>query len=145
MENNFNYESVPFIFALCFNQRCVISNNCLHHLAAEHCTPAYPVIHTVNPLRVPEDTETCPYFHSTQKVRMAWGIKHLLDKMPYKEAKLIKSQMLRCFGKPLYYRYYRKEYGLSSEKQEFIRRIFRTTGITEEPVFEYYTEEYVWE
>lgn len=52
--------------------------------------------------------------------------------------------MLSHFGRGLYYRFYRKEKYLSPEQQEYIRRIFRQKGITEEPAFESYTEEYKW-
>ena len=44
----------------------------------------------------------------------------------------------------MYYRFYRKEKYLSPEQQEYIRRIFRQKGITEEPAFDSYTEEYKW-
>lgn len=144
MENHFNYEAVPYSFAHCFNHQCVRNNKCLRHLAAEHCAPTQLFLQIINPACVPEDTGSCPYFRSVRKIRIAWGVKHLLDKVPYKEGKLLKSQMIRRFGRTSYYRYYRKEFGLSTDDQEFIRQIFKENGITEEPVYEYYTEEYQW-
>lgn len=145
MENHFKYESVPSHFAHCFNGQCVKSNSCLRHLAAEHCTAAHPIIRTINPLCVPDNSDTCPYFRPLEKIRIAWGIKHLFDRLPYTEAKLLKSQIMARFGKTMYYRYYRKEYGVSPENQEFIRRVFSKKGIAEEPAFEYYSEEYIWD
>ncbi|MEY8686737.1 DUF6078 family protein [Bacteroides sp. AN502(2024)] len=53
-----------------------------------------------------------------------------------------KNQMLGYFERGMYYRFYRKEKYLSSGQQEYIRRIFRQNGITEEHAFDSYTEEY---
>lgn len=66
----------------------------------------------------------------------------MLDNVPHKDAEVLKSQMLGYFGRGMYYRFYRKEKYLSPEQQEYIRRIFRQKGITEEPAFDSYTEEY---
>lgn len=144
MENHFNYESVPGNFVHCFNHQCVKSDNCLRRLAAGHCTATHPIIRTVNPLCVPEDTGACPYYCSAQKMRKAWGIKHLLDRVPCEDAKELKAQMIAHFSKTSYYRYYRQEQGLSPEDQAFVRRIFKRKGIAGEPAFDHYTEEYIW-
>ena len=67
-----------------------------------------------------------------------------MDNVPHKDAEQLKSLMLSHFGRGMYYRFYRKEKYLSPEQQEYIRRIFRQKGITEEPAFDSYTEEYEW-
>jgi len=144
METNFDYQSVPYNFAHCFNHQCPKGEKCLHRLAAVHSTNQYPTIVTVNPNCIPEDANTCPFYHSVQKIRVAWGIKHLLDNVPHKDAVVLKDSMLGHFGRGMYYRFYRKEKYVAPEQQEYIRRIFRQKGITEEPVFDSYTEEYKW-
>ena len=75
---------------------------------------------------------------------MAWGVRALLDDVPLKDAVSIKDRLLQHFGRSLYYRFYRKEYSIDPEQQEFIRRLFRQKDIKKEPAFEYYTEEYKW-
>lgn len=144
MENEFNYHAVPHNYAHCFNHQCVKSNTCLRHLVATHCTSAQPTIYIVNPVWIPEDTSTCTQFRPIQKIRMAWGVQSLLNNVPYKDARALKSQIISYFGKTHYYRIYRKEYGLTPNQQEFIRRVFRHKGISEEPAFESYTEVYQW-
>lgn len=144
MEDNFDYQSVPYNFAHCFKKQCPRGEKCLHHLAAMHSTNQYPTLSVVNPNCIPEDMNTCPFYHSVQKIRIAWGVRHLLEKVPYKDAVSLKNLMLSHFGRGMYYRFHRKEKGIAPEQQEYIRRIFRQKGIMEEPAFDSYTEEYKW-
>jgi hypothetical protein len=116
----------------------------MHYLVGEHATPLRPTIPVINPVCVPEDTNACPHFHLIRTIRMAWGIKNLLNNVPQKDVKALKSQMFIYFGRNNYYRLYRKERGLLPQQQEYIRRIFQQKGISEELAFEYYTEEYQW-
>lgn len=144
MENTFNYISVPDNYVHCFNHHCLKSSDCMRHLVAKHSTSIHHVIRIINPACIPGNTETCPYFRPISEVRMAWGIKRLLDNIPHKDAKELKAQIIGHFGRTHYYRLYRKEYGLLPDEQDFIRRLFRNKGITDEPAFESYTDEYVW-
>ena len=73
---------------------------------------------------------------------MAWGIKHLLDKVPYEAADEMRRQLIAHFGKNTYYRFYRLERPLRPEDQEFVCRLFQRKGIAEAPRFERYSEEY---
>lgn len=134
----------PYSYARCFNSQCAKADNCLHRLAALHDTPEYTSIPTINPLCIPADSNRCPFFQSTQKVRVAWGIKHLLDDVPYKSIQPLKSQLIAYFGRGKYYRFYREECGLSPEDQKYICQAFRQHGIKKEPAFEAYSEEYRW-
>ncbi|WP_300694970.1 DUF6078 family protein [uncultured Bacteroides sp.] len=128
----------------CFNIQCTKAEKCLHRLVAVHDTSDYPVISIVNPLCIPADSEQCPYFKSTQKVRVAWGISHLLDEVPSKSFQPLKQQLIAHFGRGRYYRFYRKECALSLEDQDYVRKAFQQYGIDKEPVFDFYSEEYKW-
>lgn len=145
MEENFDYQLVPDNFTHCFVSQCPKGETCLHRLAAVHCTDLHPSIWVVNPHCIPEDKDTCPFYKSSRKIRVAWGIEHLLDKVPHQDAPRLKNLMLSHFSRNLYYRFYRKERYLAPEQQEYIRQIFRQHGITEEPAFDFYTEEYKWD
>ena len=79
MENKFDYQSVPYGFAHCFNSQCVHKEECLHHLAATNCTSQCPTLSIINPNCIPADTTNCPHFRKALKCRVAWGIRHLLD------------------------------------------------------------------
>ena len=56
----------------------------------------------------------------------------------------MKQTLIRYFGRGVYYSYYRKEVPLVPEEQEVIRKLFAENGVTSEPVFESYSEEYEW-
>lgn len=144
MENGFNYESVPSGYAHCFNQQCTKNKKCMRHLVAKHCSPFRSTVCIINPICIPKETDTCTYFHPIQKIRIAWGVKHLFDNLPHKDVAEVKSQIINHFGKTTYYRLYRKERGMLPEDQKFIRTIFRRKGFMEEPNFDSYSDEYQW-
>ncbi|WP_071144854.1 DUF6078 family protein [Bacteroides ihuae] len=144
MNNNFDYNSVPYGYAHCFNHQCPKADSCMRHFAALHATFDVPYISIVNPACIPADTSACSYFHLFKRIRVAWGISHLLDNVLYKDAYVLKKQMLAHFGKNLYYRFYRKERHINPSEQAFIHQLLLQKGITEEPRFDSYTEEYDW-
>ena len=144
MEEVFDNQTVPYNFLHCFNRQCPKSEKCLRHLTAVHSTNQSPTLYVVNPNCIPEDANECSYFLSNQQIRMAWGISHLLDNVPHKNAASLKSLMISHFGRNLYYRFYRKEASLDPEQQEYIRKSFRQKGGAGEPVFDAYTQEYKW-
>lgn len=134
----------PYNFSRCLSSQCTKADNCLRRLAALHDTPEYSSIRIINPLCMPQDNSQCPYFRSVQKIHVAWGIKHLLDNVPYKSLQPLKSQLIAYFGRGKYYRFYREECYLSPEDQEYIRRAFRQYNIPGEPAFDAYSDEYQW-
>lgn len=142
MEKDFDYQSVPYGFAHCFNSQCVLSQKCLHHLVAENCTSQYPTLPIINPNCIPADTTTCPYYRSIRKLHVAWGLSHLLDNVPYKDGNGLRQLLIAHFGKTNYYRCYRQERPLLPEDQAYIRNVFQQKGITEEPKFDRYSDEY---
>ena len=142
MENNFDYQLVPRNYPHCFNQQCSRSAECLLHLVAQNSTSQYNTLKIINPKCIPDDTTHCPFFKSNRKIRVAWGTKHLLDDVPYKDGGTLRRQLIDHFGKNTYYQVYRLERGLHPEEQEYIRKVFRSNGIAKEPGFEKYTEEY---
>lgn len=135
---------VPTNYARCYKEECPKADNCLRHLAMLRTTADTPFINIVNPASTPVDTTACPYFQSAQKLHYAWGVSHLLDKVPFKDGKYIRSQLVGHFGKSQYYRFYRRERPLTPDDQTFIRQVFLRKGITEEPVFDSYSDDYDW-
>lgn len=144
MENLSEHALAPYNFSRCFNAQCLKADTCLHRLAAIYDTAEHPHIHAINPLCIPADTEQCPYFRSAQKVRVAWGITHLFDDVPYKHLHPLKNQLITHFGRGKYYRFFRKESGLFPEDQEYICKSFQQYGIQENPAFDSYSDEYRW-
>lgn len=144
MKDEFNYDAVPNGYTHCFNTLCRKGEKCLHRLVAVHSTNQYSTLTVVNPKCIPEDGTGSTCFKPIQKIHVAWGIKNLLDDVPHKDAITIKDHLLSYFGRSLYYRLYRKEQFIDPKQQDYIRRLFLQKGITKEPVYEYYTEEYKW-
>lgn len=142
MEKDFDYQSVPYGFAHCFNSQCAQSRKCLRHLVTECCTSQYPTLSIINPKCIPADTTTCTYFKNTRQLHMAWGLSHLLDNVPYKDANGLRQHLVAHFGKTNYYRHYRQELPLLPEDQAYIRKVFQQKGIAEEPKFDRYSDEY---
>ena len=144
MENDFDYKLVPSGFVHCFNSQCPKADGCLRQVAARYSAHADRHVRIVNPAYFPVGDAACPDFKSAKKVRIAWGITNLLEKVPYRTARHLRKLMSFHHTKTLYYRYYRKEYGIPPEAQLYIRKLFRQHGVEEEPVFDSYTEEYEW-
>ncbi len=144
MKEESNSLSIPHNFARCFNHQCPQAPKCLHNLAAQHRTTDSAYITIINPACFPEDGNHCEHFKAATKVRVAWGLKELLARIPYEDALNLRTQLLGHYGKTAYYRFYREERGLLPKDQAYIQQLFRNKGIAEEPTYHRYTEEYIW-
>ncbi len=144
MTSSFDYREVPNGFAHCFRSECSRSQQCLRHMAATHSAAGDSYLTIVNPAQLPEDASTCSFYRKIQKTRVAWGVKHLFDKMTCHQTYSIKQTLISQYGRTHYYRIYRKERYLEVWEQDYIRRLFQRFGIQEEPAYEYYTEVYKW-
>ena len=144
MKNPTHPLAPPTDYPRCLHTQCPKAADCLHQLAALQDTGDRTFITIINPKSIPADTDACPHFKPARKVRLAWGVKNLFDTLPQKQAKIIKAEILRHFGRTKYYRIYRHETYMEPGEQEYIRKTFLRHGIQENPVFEGYTEGYVW-
>lgn len=144
METEFDYSSVPYGFAHCFKKKCKHSARCLHYLAALHATPACKYIHTLNPTYVASIGDDCPHLKIYQKQKFALGITNLYDHMLHSEAVVIKQQLIKYFNRSTYYRLWRKERLITPNEQKDVRQIFLSRGITNEPLYDEYIEQYDW-
>ena len=143
MKEEFDNLSVPHGFARCFNEQCPQASKCLRYIAAQNKAADYLYISIINPARYPADGNHCECFKAAVKVRVAWGLKRLLDKIPYEDAVSVRTQLIRNYGKSGYYRLYRGERGLMPQDQAYIKQVFHNKGIKEEPTYQHYTEEYI--
>lgn len=98
MEKQPQFPFAPKDFARCLNATCPRSQNCLRRTAALQDTDEHLFLKVVNPLRYPKEGEECELFRSTDKVRMAWGVTHLLDNVPYKEGSLLRNMIINQPG-----------------------------------------------
>ena len=91
--------SVPYNFARCFNTQCPQAPKCLRHIATQLDATDYLYISIVNPARYPADGNQCECFKTTVKVHVAWGLKQLLNRIPYEDAVSIRMQLWGTMGK----------------------------------------------
>ena len=133
--------SVPYNFARCFNTQSPQAPKCLRHIATQLDATDYLYISIVNPARYPADGNQCECFKTTVKVHVAWGLKQLLNRIPYEDAVSIRIQMVGHYGKT---GSIVENGGLMPKDQAYIKQLFRNKGIKEEPTYQRYTEEYIW-
>ena len=145
MEPEFNYQSAPYGFAHCFNGQCACADKCLRYLLAAHIPSDRKYVTVVNPNNVVSDGKSCPFFKEKRLVRFAVGMIHLYDNLTYRDATIVKRPIYNHFGRSTYYRIRNRERLITPEEQIFIKNVFRKHGITSEPVFDEYKDDYDWE
>lgn len=111
MKEESDSPSVPYNFSRCFNDQCPQASKCLRHVVTQDKIADYLYISIVNPARYPADGNQCECFKTAVKVHVAWGLKRLLDRIPYEDAVSIRIQLVGHYGKTGYYRFYRGERG----------------------------------
>lgn len=144
MEPTLDYQSAPYDFAHCFDSRCTCADKCLRHFLGEHIPAERDYVTTVNPLKVGKSEKSCPFFRPKKIVRLAVGMIHLYDNLNYRDAVAVKREISHTLGRGIYYRIRNGERPIQPGEQDYIRRVFRKHGITTEPVFDGYKEEYEW-
>lgn len=144
MKPNFEYNLVPYNFHHCFNAQCLHATDCLRHQVSLHIPPEREAVTIINPARTTPSKDGCPYFMPDRLGRFALGITHLFDTMPHADAIIIKQQMIDHFKTHTYYRYFRKERLITPSGQQYIRQLFLNRGLTEEPVYDEFVEQYDW-
>lgn len=136
-------DTPPANYGHCMNHGCPRSATCLRYIMGKSLHCQQPFVSCLHPAHYPEGVQ-CQYYRSSAKVRVAWGVRYLWDEIPLRRAQSMKAELIKYFGRPLYYSFYRKEVPLFPQDQEAIRQLFAANGITSEPAFESYSDEYDW-
>lgn len=145
MKTDFDYNTVPHGFLHCFNLKCPHAKKCVRNLVTRYLLPTRISISIVNPTRIADNGKDCTFFMADQTQVYALGTQHLLDKVPHSEAITIRQQMISHFGQNNYYRFRKGVRLVSPSDQKYIRQLFLSRGIKEEPVFDAYIEQYKWD
>lgn len=141
-EQPFDYTKVPHDYVHCFNHDCPRAAECLRHLTGLHIPKDVQTVQCVSPSAWPKDASKCIHYRTTRKVTLAWGVKHLLDDMPYTTALDVNRSVRLLWPRTSYQRMARHERPIQPDKQEKIVRILARHGITTPPRYDYTTEEY---
>lgn len=145
MKQDFTYDQIPFTFVFCLHSQCPKAADCLRRKLLALVPPERTVIGTINPTHIAAHPDKCLHFMPDRTVRFAMGITYLLDKVPHSEAIIIRNLLYDLFKRNTYYRIKNKERSIKPSEQESIRQIFLSRGITEEPVFDEYIDQYDWD
>ncbi len=129
---------------LCTNSACSKAETCLRHRGFLEISPKTISIHALSPLHYPQGDDACAYYNSAAKIRVAWGIRTLLDNVPNSRVKEVRNELRAYFGRNKYYRIFRGELPLLPDEQDAIRDIFRKNGIENPPEYDRFTEETYW-
>lgn len=143
MIEKLNYSMVPYDFAHCFNKDCKQAEHCLRYQTVRFIPDTRWSVTVMNPAFV-ESGRECEAFLADTPVQYAVGMDHLLDKIPYNEAKCIKQRLLATYGKNKFYQFKRKERVFTLEDQDYIRQVFLSYGVKEEPTFDSWQAGYRW-
>ena len=129
---------------ICQNAACANAGGCLRYQEFLDVSADKVSIYTLNPLRYPKDGDTCAYYNSAEKIRVAWGIRRLLDNVPHAHAAKIRDALIARFGKNSYYKMFRGEIPLLPAEQAAVQEVFRKNGVDAAPAYERFTEETCW-
>lgn len=143
MIEKLDYAVVPKGFAHCFNENCKNAGQCLRHQIIRFIPDTMWTLSIVNPALTDPDGE-CTAFMSDTPVQYAVGMDHLLDRLTYQDAKDIKQRLLAAYGKNKFYQFKRKERTFTPEDQNYIRQVFLSYGVEEEPAFDSWQTGYRW-
>lgn len=144
MLDKLDYSLVPYDFAFCFDGKCRRASTCLRYQASRYIPKESWAVRVVNPQRVVPDGDCCGFMDDSP-LRNAYGMDHLLDNIPYREAKEIRREMREYFGTTHFYRLKRKERCFTPEGQQYVHDLLRRYGVEGEPVFDRYEENFGWE
>lgn len=144
MEESFDYNQVPTYFVHCFNGGCPRAEECLRQLAARHVEPTRPTVEAVSPAVWPADGASCAWFRPIRRIRMAWGVRGAIARMPYNEGRLVVKALNQMYPKVTLNRITTHERPLPPAEQRRIEALFASHGVTDGQVFDRVEMGYEW-
>ena len=126
-----SYKDAPHNWAICFQDDCPLSAQCLRHAIAKLAPPT--LTHHVTVLPAARKGDRCTFFATTEPARIARGMTRLLPSEGSERITAIRQGMYGIFGSQThYYRYRRGEYDITPEQQKRVSRLFKKYGFTGE-------------
>lgn len=134
----------PDRYILCQNDNCKNAPRCLRNMCYKQIPSDKRAIIVFNPAFYPTGNDTCTEFRTSEKIKIAWGIRNFFGSLPHAKAIAIKSALIYHFGKTKYYRFFREELPIMPKDQRTIKTIFLQNGVETEPNFSRFTEDFNW-
>lgn len=143
MINELDYSIVPKNFGLCLNAQCKRADKCLRYQASKFITEETRYLYVLNP-KWKLTGKKCTEFIDDTPVKYAYGWNKMFNKLILEKAVAIKKDLLYGFGKNLFYRLKRHEQPFTPQAQDFVRKVFKRHGVTDEPEYDFYKYNYTW-
>lgn len=142
MENDFfDFDSVPSGYALCFNNSCPLSDQCLRHFAGEHVPSRLTRGMSVYPNACADGQ--CKHFKQIRIVKAARGFGDIFVNVRRNDYRAMRGRLEEILGTGgTFYRFRSGERLLVPEQQEAIRQIFRDFGYDDNVQFNAYVTTY---
>lgn len=138
-------EKAPSDYPKCLQAHCPAAEQCLRHLMSRTISEKAITMTVINPKNTqPELGTSCPYFHSTQPVRMARGFTQALDSVRHGEVKKIVAELTDLFDRRLYFRFRKGERLITPQQQEIIAEVLARHGASQPVEFDSYEEDFNW-
>lgn len=139
------YKNAPGGYHLCLQNDCATAGECLRALAVRDLPEEVYSLTIVNPKLVnPEGGKACPHFRSSQMIRLAYGFKNAMGRVPHGKVGSVRSAICSYMCLRTYYYYQRGQKPLSPKMQKTIISIFKRYGLTEPIEFDRYEWAYDW-
>ena len=137
----FDPARIPASFARCFQGDCPKAGACVRFLAGKHVPAGKLSGPAVYPTARRGDD--CELYKPTRVIRAAYGFTALFAEVKRKDDTPLRDRLKAYLGgNTTYYRYHHGEKLLTPEQQEWILKLFRRRGYTEELRFDGYRELY---
>lgn len=137
-----NAPSATFMY--CLNDNCPRCTTCLRRQGAHEVPAEVQSMKVLNPAAIPADAAQCPFYKARTTIRLAWGFQGLLDSLPVATARQFTDLLLTQWPRSNFYRLRNGERALSPDAQQEVAKALRKVGITQEPVFDRYSEVTDW-
>ncbi len=144
MNTEIDLGSMPLNYMKCTNASCAKCHTCLRYLAYESLPDSEVSLKIVNPKLLSQQTDECPYFRSSKKIRYAKGFIEILESLPNKIWKSVSGKLQYLYNGRNYYRVRKGEKLLTPKEQERIIAIIRQHGVKNIPDFDAYVDDYAW-
>ena len=134
-------DQIPPSYARCFQSDCPKADTCARFLAGKYIPEGQVRGDAVYPTA--RQGGDCKMYKQTRVIRAAYGFKALFAEVKQKDDTPLRSRIKAYLGgNTTDYRYHHGEKLLTPEQQEWILKLFRRRGYTEELRFDGYRELY---